>query len=122
MKTITGSRNALLGLMVLLSACDGVTYVDRVTVVNETDYAADVAVQGDDGSWLGLGRVSADEMDEFEEVIDQGPLWTFRFSYGKYPPVELEISKDDLREAGWQVEVPDELEEKLRAEGVSPPP
>jgi hypothetical protein len=108
--------------LLLLSACDGVTFVERVVVVNETDYSANVDVRGSGGAWLGLTTVSAHDSREVGQVIDQGALWTFRFSYGKQDPVELDISRDELVEAGWRVEVPSELEENLRAEGVAPPP
>ncbi len=119
---IARTRNVLFGLVMLLAACDDVAYIDRIVVENATDYTADVAVRGETGGWLALIRVSAHETREIEQVVDQGSMWTFRFSYGKYDPVELEMSKDELRDGGWRIEVPDELEERLRAEGVSPPP
>ena len=116
------SLTVLIGVLILLAACDNVAYVDRIVLVNETDYVADIAVRGDTGGWLGLTRVPAHETREVEQVVDQGSVWTFRFSYGKYDPVELEMSKAELRDGGWRVQVPAELEERLQAEGVSPPP
>lgn len=117
-------RLILAGVVVLMlvTACDEVAYLDGIVLVNETEYAANVDVRGDGGNWLGLGTVSANETREIDEVIDQGAEWTFRFSYATYEPVELTLGRDELMGSGWRVEVPVEFEESLRAEGVSPPP
>jgi hypothetical protein len=112
----------VLAALLPLYACDGVTFVERIVVVNETDYSANVDVRGNGGAWLGLTTVSPHDSREVGQVIDQGPLWIFRFSYGRQDSVELDISRNELVEAGWRVEVPSELEENLRAEGVTPPP
>ncbi|MDQ3646395.1 MAG: hypothetical protein M3345_05600 [Actinomycetota bacterium] len=106
----------------LLAACDNVNFVERVEIVNGTSYTARVDVSGEDGGWLALATVSAGSSREVREVIDQGPTWTFRFVYAGYDPVELTIARPDLVDAGWRVEVPDELEERLRDAGVAPPP
>lgn len=103
-------------------ACDGVSFVERIAFVNETDYSANVDVRGEDGGWLGITTVQPHETREVGMVIDQGDRWTFRFAYGGHDSVEVEISKKELIDAGWRVEVPTELEEKLRAAGVAPPP
>ena len=108
--------------LLLPVACDGVTFVERVVFVNETDYPASVDVRGESGGWLDLTTVSAHETREVEEVIDQGPSWTFRFTYGSHDPVEVTIGRHELIDGGWRVEVPEELEENLRAQGVPPPP
>jgi hypothetical protein len=106
----------------LLTACNGVSFVERVLLVNETEYSANIDVRGEGGGWLSLSTVSANETREVGDVIDQGPTWTFRFSYGSHDPVEVTVGKQELIDAGWRVEVPEELEENLRAEGVPPPP
>jgi hypothetical protein len=110
-------------LVVLSSfaACDEPTFVEGVVLVNETDYPANVDVRGADDGWLGLATVPAQETLEIGDVIDQGPSWTFRFSYGNREPVDVTMTKQELIDAGWQVRVPVELEELLRSEGVPPP-
>ncbi len=105
-----------------LVACGNVSFVERVAIVNETVYDASVAVSGDEGGWLGLTTVTAQDTREVREVIDQGETWTFRFSYGRHDPVELRVSRDELADSDWVVEVPVEFEENLRDEGVPPPP
>ncbi len=113
---------AILAAAVFVTACGSVTFVERIIIVNATDYPARVEVRDQSGGWLGLTTVSAHEIREVTEVIDRGTSWTFRFSYGSHAPVERTMSRDDLTDAAWRVEVPDELEENLQMEDVSPPP
>jgi hypothetical protein len=109
-------------MLLLLVACDNVSFVDRVVLVNDTDYHANADVRGVMGGWLGLTTVGTGETTEVGEVIDQGEVWIFRFSYGSHDPVELEVTREELVAANWRVDVPSELEENLRDEGVPPPP
>ena len=122
MKTSRRLQAVLVGALLLVAGCESVTFVDRVVVVNETDYSAHVEVTGEDGGWLGLGLAPAHQTHAVGQVVDQGTRWTFRFSYGSHDPVELEISRQDLVRGDWRVEVPPELETKLRVEGVPPSP
>lgn len=103
-------------------ACSDVRFVDRIEVVNETDYPANVDVRGRSGGWVDLTTVGAGEVREVEEVIDQGGSWTFRFSYGGRAAVESTFSRSALAGADWRVEVPADLEQSLRNEGVPVPP
>ena len=112
----------LFAAFMLMPACDAITFVERIILVNDTEYSADVDVRGEGGGWLGLTTVEAHETREVRDVIDQGSRWTFRFLYAHYDPVELTVGKEELVDAGWRVEVPVELEENLRAAGVPPPP
>lgn len=105
-----------------LGSCDSVAFVDRVEIVNDTEYTASVDVRGESGGWLGLTTVEADDTNEVSSVIDQGSSWTFRFTYGSHDPRELKMSKEELIDSDWRVEVPIEFEQGLRAEGVPPPP
>ena len=111
----------LVAALVLLAACDDVTFVERLVVVNETAYSASVEVRGEGDGWLPITTVSPHETRVVAQVVDQGPSWTFRFSYGGHDSVELTLSKRELIDADWRVEVSDELEDSLRREGVPPP-
>lgn len=120
-----GGRRLASSLLVaafLLAACDGAAFVDRLVVVNDTSYDSHVEVRGGSGGWLGVTMVPAGSTREVQDVIDQGATWIFRFSYAAYEPVEVEIARSELVDAGWRVEVPEELEQDLRGEGVPPPP
>lgn len=122
MKVDARSFIAVLAMPLFLASCDSVAFVDRVEIVNDTEYTANVDVRGESGGWLGLTTVEADDTKEVSSVIDQGSSWTFRFSYGSHDPLELTMTKEGLINANWRVEVPSEFEERLRAEGVPPPP
>jgi hypothetical protein len=123
---ITGrvsARSILLAATLLLfSACESVSYVDQVVIVNDTSYTAGVDVRGKDSEWVALATVEAGETRDVGQVIDQGELWIFRFAYLLHDPVDIEISRKELVDAKWHVEVPAGFEDGLREEGVIPPP
>ena len=112
----------LASVLLLLGACDNVQFVDRVVLVNDTSYHANVDVRGTGGGWLGLTTVTSGSTTTVQQVVDQGNRWTFRFTYGVHDPVEATLTKKELIEKSWRVEVPAEFEQQLRDEGVVPPP
>jgi hypothetical protein len=104
-------------------ACSGVSFVDGVTIVNDTEYSANIDVTGEAGDgWLLVTSVEPQSTTVVEEVIDQGEKWNFRFDYvGRYDQ-EVEISRRELEQNGWTIEVPQSFEQRLRELNVSPPP
>ena len=116
---------AVVGACVLLAqaACSSVAFVDRVTIVNDTEYSANVDVTGKErDGWLGLTFVEPQSSITVEDVADQGELWIFRFTYvGEYAE-EIEISGRELARSDWTIEVPQSLEQRLRSLDVPPPP
>jgi hypothetical protein len=104
------------------TACSEVSLVDEVTIVNNSEYSANVDVTGEarDG-WLGLTSVEPQSTTTVQEVIDQGEGWIFRFEYGGESE-EVEISRRELGRNDWTIEVPQSLEQRLRALDVPPPP
>jgi hypothetical protein len=104
-------------------ACSGVSFVDGVTIVNDTVYSANIDVTGEAGDgWLLVTSVEPQSTTVVEEVIDQGEKWNFRFDYvGRYDQ-EVEISRRELEQNGWTIEVPQSFEQRLRELNVSPPP
>lgn len=115
---------AAIGAFILLagSACSDVTFVDEVTIVNDTEYPADVDVTGGTrDAWLGLTTAEPQSTTTVEEVIDQGDVWIFRFdSVGRYQE-EAEISRRELEQNNWTIEVPSSFEQRLRGLDVPPP-
>jgi hypothetical protein len=107
---------AAIGACILLvsSACSDVSFIDEVTIVNETEYPAHVEVSDGTGdAWMGLTTVDPQSTMTVEEVIDQGEMWVFRFDYvGKYHE-EVEISRRELEQGDWTIEVPSSFEEGL---------
>jgi hypothetical protein len=112
-----------LALLLEGAACSDASFVEEVTIVNDTEYSANVDVtrKARDG-WLGLTVVEPQSTETVEEVIDQGEVWIFRFDYvGKYGE-EVEISRRELEGRGWTIEVPQSFEQRLRDLDVPPPP
>jgi hypothetical protein len=121
-----GMRRLVAGVsttILLLGACSSVSFVDELSIVNETEYSADVEVTDEDrDGWLALKPVEPNSTTVVEDVIDQGEVWTFRFDYlGRYR-VEVEVSGRELAQSDWNIEVPQSFEQRLRDMGVPPPP
>lgn len=111
----------VLFLVLLTAACGGQqSFVDGVRVNNPTRYSVDVAASGTDSAnqWLGLGRVPPDSERTFDRIVDQGPQWTFRFSY-----LDQQVVKEVGREqvvGDAAIEVPESLAQRLRDAGIAP--
>lgn len=117
-----------LGLLLLVvvsagvfAACDDTSFIDRLLVVNQTEYPTRVEVRGEQSGWLAIATVEAGDTNDVRQVIDQGTTWTFRFSYAGVR-IETELTREQLERNGWEVEVPDGLSEALDEEGIQPPP
>jgi hypothetical protein len=113
---------ALLGLVIaLVVSLDRAAFVDRITVVNPTDYDVNVDVRSAEGDgWLDLGTVERGREATFEEVADQGDQWLFRFSYAGTEAGELVVARDDLAGRQWTLEIPAEVGLRLQTAGVAP--
>lgn len=97
-------------------------HVDEVTIDNPHEWSASVRVTGGDrDGWLRVGTVERETEQSFLELVDQGGAWVFRFSYAG-EVAEVRVRGAELEEDGWQVRVPDELADALRAAGVAPTP
>jgi hypothetical protein len=110
-------------LLLVCSACSTVSLVDRVRIVNNTDYSAHVDVTGKDRhGWLLLTTVQPQSTTTVEEVIDHGEIWIFRFDYVGKHREEVEVTRRELEQNDWTIEVPQGFEQRLRELGVPPPP
>lgn len=111
----------LVSILILLGACDNVSYVERVVLVNPTEYDVLVDVRSADGkSWLGLGIAKRDSETLVQEVIDQGETWVFRFSYVGEHLGQDRISRSDLVRNRWRYEIPERVGETLKEKGYAP--
>jgi hypothetical protein len=114
---------ALAACTFLVNACSEVAFVDAITIVNDTIYAANVSVTDENrNGWLGLSKVGPESTHSAEEVIDQGAVWVFRFDFAGRYEEEVEVSRRDLRSNGWSVSVPESFEQHLRELDVPPTP
>jgi hypothetical protein len=103
-------------------ALRGPGFVDRVTIANPTAFDADVDVAGSDGRLLDLRYVTAGDTVVVRDVIDQGDLWTFHFSYGGTDAGTLRLDRAAFAHGGWRMEIPQVVENRLEAAGHEPAP
>jgi len=114
---------AAIFVLLLGAACSNVSFVDEVTIVNDTEYSANVDVTDSTREgWLALTTVGAQSTRTVEAVIDQGEVWIFRFDYVGKHQEEVEVSRRELEGNDWTVEIPESFEQRLRDLGVPPPP
>jgi hypothetical protein len=110
---------AVVALLVAASGLRLPAHVDQIMIDNPHDWPAHIQVtdKGRDG-WVGVGTVGRETKHGFLEIVDQGEVWIFRFSYAG-EAVELRVSGAQLEDDDWRVTVPDEFAETLRARGVA---
>jgi len=101
----------------------GPQFVERVSVVNPSPYDIHVEVTGQDrGGWLSVTTADHGATGVGREVVDQGPVWIFRFLAQGRDGGELRISRRDLAQAGWSFEVPAAAIDRIRDAGAPPTP
>lgn len=101
----------------------GPAFVDKVSVVNDSEYTIDVQVRGHEGEgWMSVNRVDKGSTRTREDVIDQGDVWIFRFRSQGEEGGELRTTRGDLEEDDWTIEVPEEVIRQLRRVGAPPSP
>lgn len=114
-----GGRLLLASIAVVLAGCvGGSRHVPAITVTNPTDHLTTVQVTGDDlNGWLSLGPALPRSDRVFEEVLDAGAEWTFRFLYMGHSE-EITMTREELVDNDWRLEVPARLGERLDELGV----
>jgi len=119
---VTASVAAVVVVAVaLLPGMRSPTFVRRVTVANPTAYGIEVEVTNPQREgWLSLGGLPPQARRASDEVLDQGRDWVFRFTYGKDEVGQMGMSRDELREAGWEVAIPAEVGLRLAGAGATP--
>jgi hypothetical protein len=110
------------GVVVVSRSLGGPAVVDRITIVNATEFDVDVDVSGDDGRLLELRYVAAGKKAVVRDVIDQGAVWVFHFSFGGTDAGTLRLDRTRLVQDDWTVEIPQEVADRLDDAGHRPPP
>ncbi len=109
-------------IFLAVGACSDVSFVDEVTIVNDTEYSANVDVTDETrDAWLRLTSAQPQSTTTVEQIIDQGEMWVFRFDYVDKYQEEVEISRHELEQNDWTIEVPSSFEQRLRDLDVPPP-
>jgi len=97
--------------------------IDQLTVSNPTDYELTVQARGGpDQAWTPILVLGPGRTEPALDVIDQGSTWTFRFSGQGRDAGSFDVTRDQLREAGWRLEIPTALGDGLRERGAPPTP
>ena len=112
---------AALALLVVAPAIRAPAFVDRVTVVNPHPWRVEVDVTGSQRAGVvGLVSMGRERTQILEDVMDQGPSWVFRFSYGGVDGGALVVSRAALEQARWTITVPEEFAARMREAGMGP--
>ena len=113
-----------LGLLVLVSqVLQSPGAIDRISVENPTRYDISVLVtERDRDGWIDIGIVPRESTGQFDEIVDQGEVWIFRFSAQGHVGGELRLNRAELEQARWKVVIPAAVEAVLRDEGAPFPP
>lgn len=101
----------------------GPSFIDAVKIVNLSEYDIHVEVNGgDQDGWLSVTTADNHATTTAVDVVDQGTTWVFRFSAQGRQGGELRITRTDLKQTDWTIQIPDHVTTRIREEGVLPPP
>jgi hypothetical protein len=93
--------------------------VGSLTLSNPSQYDVVVDVTSKDrASWLPLAVVDVGTTREYQEVLDQGDTWVFRFRAQGADGGETAVSRKDLVAAGWKYTIPNDVIQRLQAAGA----
>ena len=114
-------RIVRLAVLLLLASCSTAQEVDRLTVVNATSFDVEVRLSDESKkNWQILGRADHRSSTLHRLVSDEGPTWVFQFHYGGKFVGEVTAKRQDLMRAGWRVEIPGAVADRMRRLGFDP--
>ena len=106
---------AVLGLVIVSRLVPDPATVDRVTIRNGTEYDLDVdAAASDHDGWTAVGIAPARSDGSFEQIIDHGGEWVFRFTGQGRDGGEVQITRDELEANDWVLTVPPSVADQIR--------
>jgi hypothetical protein len=86
--------------------------VDRITVENPTRSNLTISVTDEDrDGWMTIGIAPPEATSTFDQIIDHGHTWIFRFSADGVGDVELQLTRQQLDDGQWRLSVPATLRE-----------
>jgi len=111
----------LLVLLVIVPALQGPSYIDELTIENPHQWHVNVdASDSSRDGWVSIGPLSRESTVTVQGVIDQGERWVFRFSYGGIDGGQLELTRPQLEQSGWKINVPDDFARRMQAAELEP--
>jgi hypothetical protein len=119
---VAGALVALAVILGVSAAVEGPSYVDRLTIRNDTPYALEIEVTGSDrDGWLDLGPVPPGARHDFGTVVDHGDQWVVRVSSGGTDGGQRVLSRSTLEGRGWVVTIGNDTSARLAARGATAP-
>jgi hypothetical protein len=107
----------------LMGLLEGPSFVDRLSVENPTRYDIGIDVtDADRDGWMAIGTARRATSSTFEEIIDQGDVWIFRFRAQGEDGGELRVTRQELEGDGWKLTIPESVGDDLQAKGAAFPP
>jgi hypothetical protein len=114
---------AVFGLIVVSRVVPDPAVVERVTIRNDTEFDLDVdAAASDHDGWTPVGIALAGSDRAFEQVIDHGDQWVFRFRGQGRDGGEVPVTRSELAANDWVLEVPASVADRIRATGAPASP
>jgi hypothetical protein len=99
------------------------TRIERMTVVNPSPYDLSIDVRGaNEDGWVAIGLVDQRATTDVQEVLDQGQQWTFRVAGQGHPAGTFTLTRPQLAQASWRVDIPPAIAATLQAAGAPPSP
>jgi hypothetical protein len=97
--------------------------VDELTVRNPTEYPMYLSLAGAEGSSPSpLMVVGAGGTVVMTDVLDPGPTWRLSMTAQGRDAGVMKLERAQVLAAGGLIVVPDSAAQRLRADGVAPPP
>ena len=115
---------ALLVIIVLGAfVLDGPARVHRLTLDNPSEFEVAVDVSsGPHGGYVPLAVLGVNTTRDYQDVLDQGRTWVFRFrSQGRQADI-VTVTREQLAAANWTMTVPDAAIQQLRQAGAPASP
>lgn len=99
------------------------SFVDRISVENPTRYDIGIDVtDADRDGWMAIGTARRATSSTFQEIIDQGDVWIFRFRAQAEDGGELRVTRQELERDGWKLTIPESVGDDLQSKGAAFPP
>jgi hypothetical protein len=97
--------------------------VHHLRIDNPSKFDLSIAVtSGDHDGWMSVGSARRNATTGFDDVLDQGDVWIFRFSAQARSAAEVRVTRGEMASAGWQLSIPPQVSDDLRAQGAEFPP
>jgi hypothetical protein len=114
---------AVVAVFVIAQLLAAPHYVSRLTFQNPTPYELTVEVSNGHGDgWLPLGTIDRRSSTQFGEIYDVGDGWEFRVWAQGAEAGRFRLTRAQLEQSGWRVQVPRQIGDDLTAAGVERQP